>query len=855
MTVELNDVVSGPFVGDGVTTRFPRDFSIGSADHVFVSVNGATSFTGFTVLNPELVNADVEFDTAPVAGAEIYLTRQTPRRQDTDYSPQGEVSPVQVEEDLDYAQRQIQELWRDVDRSLKSPLGSSGRTYENIIGDSWVKTDAQGNLVRGGDASEIAAAESHADAAKAARDAALAAQALAEAAAIIAANANAIIFSEVSDLLDNVDLSYDVEAAIVAVAGARIEAGSHVFLVAASGATDHDETTINGVKLYNLSKLSAVTAAFIANMPDGYLHMANGVLFKSDSTATGVLSVTNGNFGIAGVVPGEAVSIKHFGIADDPVTDQSAQIEIAHTWMKHQNQSAGTSTAVAGQDIRWPFGRYNFGGNHVRVSNYCNPVPEGGNVTIIDGGFHWDNTYGNVISRFRFVNPPVKSATISGITQADPCVVTAVGHPFVNGEVVRFREIVGMHELNFRQFVIANATANTFELTNADATGWTAYVSGGKCFSGAAIEFDTNNVSRSNFVVEHCVCYGTHSTGQCFISTREFGISRSTSLVVRNCVTAGIDRVVHSTCDELIMEGGFYWQSTELEPPFYSKGKAKLNGGVYIPIRVFADAFWWAFDTLPNASSNGFTAYGARFSGENGGGFPVLKVLQSSDNLASNLNSDNIFFSGCILNCRLGGPGNAGGVVILGKGSGAGLACPNGIQFHGCDINVNPATGQVLVRGEDSGSPELTDGYNFKIDIDEITMRIFDRVSKHPVSDILLPFLSDSTRNWMMNRHQVVSSAAAYSAIDILLGNKVQLVNGGADTPVTGVLNAKAGDEIYFIAKSGTAVIWTIPHEDGGAATAFHCDGNAALDPTAPVVYHFLFDADDHAIQAGRAIT
>jgi hypothetical protein len=74
--------------------------------------------------------------------------------------------------------------------------------------------------------------------------------------------------------------------------------------------------------------------------------------------------------------------------------------------------------------------------------------------------------------------------TISGATQADPIVITATGHPFLDGDEVRIQNILGMTELNNNVYTVANKAANTFELTDSggvdiDGTGFTAYLSGG----------------------------------------------------------------------------------------------------------------------------------------------------------------------------------------------------------------------------------------------------------------------------------------------------------------------------------------------------------------------------------------
>lgn len=74
--------------------------------------------------------------------------------------------------------------------------------------------------------------------------------------------------------------------------------------------------------------------------------------------------------------------------------------------------------------------------------------------------------------------------TITNITQADPAVVTSTSHGFSNGEEVAISGVVGMTEVNGRNFKVANVAANTFELqtmdgTDLDSTAFTAYSSGG----------------------------------------------------------------------------------------------------------------------------------------------------------------------------------------------------------------------------------------------------------------------------------------------------------------------------------------------------------------------------------------
>ena len=74
--------------------------------------------------------------------------------------------------------------------------------------------------------------------------------------------------------------------------------------------------------------------------------------------------------------------------------------------------------------------------------------------------------------------------TISGITQANPAVVTATSHGYSNGDEVLISGVSGMTEVNGKRFLVADKTTNTFELQDKDgvdinSSAFTAYSSGG----------------------------------------------------------------------------------------------------------------------------------------------------------------------------------------------------------------------------------------------------------------------------------------------------------------------------------------------------------------------------------------
>ena len=74
--------------------------------------------------------------------------------------------------------------------------------------------------------------------------------------------------------------------------------------------------------------------------------------------------------------------------------------------------------------------------------------------------------------------------TVTGVTNASPGVVTSATHGFSNGDWVFFSGISGMTTLNSKTYIVANATTNTFTLTDLDGnaintTSYVSYISGG----------------------------------------------------------------------------------------------------------------------------------------------------------------------------------------------------------------------------------------------------------------------------------------------------------------------------------------------------------------------------------------
>ena len=107
--------------------------------------------------------------------------------------------------------------------------------------------------------------------------------------------------------------------------------------------------------------------------------------------------------------------------------------------------------------------------------------------------------------------------TISGITKANPAVVTATSHGYSNGDEVVITAVAGMTEVNGKRFLVADKTTNTFELQDKDgadinSSGFTTYSSGG--VSNKVFEITTPYTTAQLFDIKFAqsadVMYITH---------------------------------------------------------------------------------------------------------------------------------------------------------------------------------------------------------------------------------------------------------------------------------------------------------------------------------------------------------
>ena len=80
---------------------------------------------------------------------------------------------------------------------------------------------------------------------------------------------------------------------------------------------------------------------------------------------------------------------------------------------------------------------------------------------------------------FAIVTGYGSTSPITGITNANPAVVSQTGHGKADNDVVKLDSVGGMTEVNGENFVIEVIDADSYRLLNCDATNYNAYTSGG----------------------------------------------------------------------------------------------------------------------------------------------------------------------------------------------------------------------------------------------------------------------------------------------------------------------------------------------------------------------------------------
>jgi uncharacterized protein (TIGR02217 family) len=148
----------------------------------------------------------------------------------------------------------------------------------------------------------------------------------------------------------------------------------------------------------------------------------------------------------------------------------------------------GTTAVGTGEPTYQLYKRYTYG---ARTFDRAITKPKAASLTVYRGGvaqtegagagnFSFDTTTGIVTfvaDSSKAVNAN-SSKAITGITQANPGQVTAVGHGFSTGDKIKIVSVGGMTQVNNLYFTVTVVDADNFTI-GVNTSGYTAYTSGG----------------------------------------------------------------------------------------------------------------------------------------------------------------------------------------------------------------------------------------------------------------------------------------------------------------------------------------------------------------------------------------
>ena len=135
------------------------------------------------------------------------------------------------------------------------------------------------------------------------------------------------------------------------------------------------------------------------------------------------------------------------------------------------------------------------------------------------------------------------TTNITGITQANPAVVTASSHGLNNGDRVFITSVAGMVEVNNLEFTVAGKTTNTFQLSGVNSSAFTAYSSGGTV--GKIVEVTTTYSVTDIFEINHA-----QSADVLFLAHKDHEPAKLTRTTATSFTLADIDFIDGPYLDE-----------------------------------------------------------------------------------------------------------------------------------------------------------------------------------------------------------------------------------------------------------------------------------------------------------------
>ena len=178
------------------------------------------------------------------------------------------------------------------------------------------------------------------------------------------------------------------------------------------------------------------------------------------------------------------------------------------------------------------------------------------------------------------------STNITGITKANPAVVTSNSHGLSNGDYVLIQSVGGMTEVNNRHFVVANKTANTFELSGVNSSSYTTYTSGGTASEivNLTTTYTQDEVADLQFSQINDVLYIAHPSHPLRKISR---LSHTSWTLTEPDITTGPFRTINGDRDirlQPVFDNYTITNATSANPCVITVGTHSITVGQYVGI-------------------------------------------------------------------------------------------------------------------------------------------------------------------------------------------------------------------------------------------------------------------------------
>lgn len=288
----------------------------------------------------------------------------------------------------------------------------------------------------------------------------------------------------------------------------------------ADALTNMNEHESLAIKDITLSASADISLEIINhNLEQNEIIYVTGLLFVDEATDTAVTTDLNDKFYQVTITDDDNVTLKSWNF-----TTQQYQTT-SHNNLAYTPDPADSDTYIGGGQIALiqniniitkDFNPFVAQGSHIKMAytDFMTDATPNSAVSIdlfINSSF---SVKGNILTGNKEIETAITQfGDVTGITQANPAVLTAVDHGLQSNQVVTMRDVGGMTEVNGGLFTITFVDDDHFSL-GVDSSGFTAYTSGGQWFTqGYRFYLPGSNYAWHRF---YATCFGQYISYRIF---------------------------------------------------------------------------------------------------------------------------------------------------------------------------------------------------------------------------------------------------------------------------------------------------------------------------------------------------